>query len=98
MYSLRFYRTGTATANFADNKWPFSRPEDDALPMASRRQGWSRGIRIQVSDTAGDSLEYSFDGTNVHGHLDPGESDVYFERTEGGIAVRGVGTFWIEAW
>ena len=98
MFTLRFYQTGTLTANFSDNQWPFTHPKDEALPVADRRQAWSRGVRVMVSSTAGDKCEYSFDGVNVHGYLDHGESDIYFERIEGGIAVRGVGTFWVEVW
>lgn len=99
MYSLRFYATGNASANFADHVYPFFHPADDAVPeMAKRRQAWSKGMKIHLAPTAGNWLEYTFDGTNVHGYLNAGEYDIYFERHEGGIAVRGVGEFWIEAW
>ena len=99
-YSLRFYETGTATTLFADRKFAFAHPEDIAngMTVAKARQAWSQGIRVQVSNTSGDYLEYSFDGVNVHGRIGQNETDVSFIRMEGGIAVRGQGTFWIEAW
>jgi len=92
--SLRFYRTGALTANFVDNKWAFERPDpvDPAVP----EQGWSYHLRIVV--TGGD-LEFSFDGTNVHGKvLGATGEGLYQKRHEGGIAVRGTGTFYVEAW
>lgn len=91
--SLRFYQTGALTANFVDRKWAFERP-DPATPSVAE-QGWSYSIRITV--TGGD-LEFSFDGTNVHGKVLSGQSCVYEKRHEGGIAVRGTGTFYVEAW
>lgn len=93
MKSLRFYQTGALTANFADNKWAFERPDpaDPAIP----EQGWSYHLRIVV--TGGD-LEYSFDGTTVHGKVLSGSDALYQKRHEGGIAVRGTGTFYVEAW
>lgn len=91
--SLRFYKTGTLTANFADNKWAFERP--DPADPAQPEQGWSYHLRIVV--TGGD-LEFSFDGTNVHGTVLSGKEGMYQKRHEGGIAVRGTGTFYVEAW
>jgi hypothetical protein len=94
--SIRFYETGVATANFADNKWPFQRvdPANPAIP----EQGWSHTILIRA-DSGGGDLEISFDGTNVHGFC-PGGGEVYYQnRYEGGISVRGAGTtFHVEAW
>ena len=61
--------------------------------------GWSHGIRICNDDGAAIALEYSFDGTNVHGKLLAGEKVVYYPRHEAGISVRGAGAvFRIEAW
>lgn len=60
---------------------------------------WSGNIRI-CNDGA-NSLEYSFDGVNVHGLLLKGEIFAYRNRYEAGIAVRGVGgttAFRVEAW
>lgn len=92
--SLRFYATGAGTANFGDNELSFERP--DPKNPAEPEQGWSQGIRITA--VAAD-VEYSFDGTNVHGIVLAGTSSDYWERHEGGIAVRGVGsTFHVEAW
>ncbi len=88
--SLRFYETGTATADFDDNKWSFTQPSDDTA------QAWSQGIRIRATGAA---LEFSFDGTNVHGAVASGATVEYYERHEGCIYVRGVGaTFFVEAW
>lgn len=90
IYTLRFYQTGTATANFADKNWLFTHPAD------ATKQAWSRGFRIRA--TSG-TIEFSFDGVNVHGSVASGGDDWFFERVEGGIAVRG-NTFGyvIEAW
>lgn len=92
--SIRFYETGAATANFSDNKWAFQRvdPADPSVP----EQGWSYTIQI-TAVTA--NVEFSFDGTNVHGIVLAGETKQYQKRHEGGIAVRGAGaTFYVEAW
>lgn len=72
-----------------------------ATPTSTGAEGpvaqiWSSYIRISVS---GAVLEYSFDGTTVHGQILAGESFLYYERRESGIAVRGAGAaFRIEAW
>ena len=92
--SLRFYRTGAATANFADNKWPFERvdPANPAVP----EQGWSYSIQIRA---IGGDLQFSFDGTTVHGFVLAGTQATYEKRHEGGISVRGAGvTYHVEAW
>jgi hypothetical protein len=62
----------------------------------SGEQGWSRGIRITSS--VGGYVEFSFDGTNVHGRIDNGSVFEYLDRYEAGIALRGSGTFVLEAW
>lgn len=92
--SLRFYATGTATANFTDNKFAFQRvdPANPSIP----EQGWSGGILIRAVTA---DVFISFDGVNVHGHCPAGGESKYDRRFEGGIAVRGSGaTFFIEAW
>jgi hypothetical protein len=44
-------------------------------------------------------LDFSFDGTNIHGTVPAGETRVYSGRYEAGICVRGPGSvFTIEAW
>lgn len=89
--SIRFYATGTATANFDDRKYAFSIPG-----TSPAEQGWSNGIIVRA--TVAD-LEISFDGTNVHGKVPSGSSYFYWNRYEGGIAVRGLASeFTIEAW
>lgn len=90
IYSLRFYETGTATANYEDNQWAFE------LPDGSGAQAWCHGIRIVAG--AGSSLTFTFDGVNDHGQLSSGEDVMYLDRYEAGIAVKGSGTFQIEAW
>lgn len=59
---------------------------------------WSGNIRI--CNDGSDYLEYSFDGTNVHGKLLKGEVFMYRNRYEAGIAIRGVAgvAFRVEAW
>jgi hypothetical protein len=93
MKSLRFYETGPATANFADNEFAFERsdPADPAVP----EQAWSYSIAVRA---IGGDLQISFDGTNVHGFVLSGTQTIYERRFEGGIAVKGAGTFHIEAW
>ena len=64
-----------------------------AGPLA---QIWSGNIRIVVTTA---DMEISFDGTNVHGLVKAGESVIYRQRYESGIAVRGAGAVYtIEAW
>ncbi len=114
LYSLRFYKTGSATASFADNQWYFTLPYHlnqgrDAVgtPFAAgsvfsgsngdiATQAWSKAMRITAT---GADLQYSFDGTTVHGTVIASTTGEYVDRHEGGIYVRGVGaTFEIEAW
>jgi hypothetical protein len=122
--SIRFYKTGALTADFADNGWIFGDAANGAntfVPLPKIAPGsntvvnlgpspqgggqnnsddpavmiWANNIRLTV--TGGD-LEYSFDGTNVHGRVLSGTSVLYRNRIEAGIAVRGAGTFYVEAW
>jgi hypothetical protein len=75
-------------------------PDPSQAPPTSWPMLWSGNIRL-CNDGSGE-LEYSFDGTNVHGRLKSGEIFMYRNRYEAGIAVRGVSTatptFRIEAW
>lgn len=122
-HSIRFYATGTATANFSDNGLMFldgagANPFtplpviDPAVPTvvpptpygsgaASGNtplpQIWAQTIRL-CNDSGANPLEYSFDGTNVHGKLLANEQVIYRNRFESGIAVRGNGVFRVEAW
>jgi hypothetical protein len=92
--SLRFYETGAASANYADNQFAFERPDpaDPAVP----EQGWSYTIAVRA---VGGNLNISFDGTNDHGFVLAGTQTIYEKRHEGGISVKGAGaTFHIEAW
>jgi hypothetical protein len=141
--SIRFYKTGTGTANFADNAFifadlagantflptPYVAPGGESTtvnigttsssgsPMGGGRNAhdavndpkigtavpppppamiWAHSMRI-TAVTA--NVEFSFDGTNVHGIVLAGQTGEYFNRHEAGIAVRGTGaTFYIEAW
>lgn len=85
---------GVATAVPAT---PWGTGQNDAADPAPMI--WSTGIRIVV--TGGD-LEFSFDSANppaiVHGKVLSGATGVYVDRVEAGIAVRGAGTFYVEAW
>lgn len=61
---------------------------------------WSYGIYVKNTG-ATYILEISFDGTNVHGRIDPGDSRIFYNRIEAGMAVRGVSdntTYVVEAW
>lgn len=90
--SLRFYQTGTATANFVDSQWLFT----TTTPSGVSGQGFSRGMRITALTAA---LEISFDGVNVHDKVAIGATVVYQDRCEGYIAVRGAtSVFTISAW
>ncbi len=72
---------------------PYSSPE----PMV-----WANTILVSNDDgTATNTLEFSFDGINVHGRVRGGETLTFRERREAGIAIRlGAGTpaFRIHAW
>ena len=61
---------------------------------------WSEQIRITHTGGAG-SLEFSFDGVNVHGVVEAASPVLLMSRRESGLAIRGNGgtpTFRIEAW
>jgi len=80
-------------------------PADHENPPATQVQAnypqiWSGAMRI-YNEGVGD-LEYSFDGANVHGYIAAGQSEIFPNRFEAGICVRGVAaatpTVHIEAW
>lgn len=77
---------------------PMGGGENDS--QSTKKMIWAGTIRIK-NDGAGD-LEYSFDGTNVHGIVKEDEELIYRNRYEAGISVRGVAaatpSFRIEAW
>lgn len=57
---------------------------------------WANAIRITA---VGGNVEFSFNGTDVHGIVLAGTNAIYRERAEAGISVRGAGaTFYVEAW
>lgn len=133
--SIRFYKTGSSTADFADAAFlfidgtganpytplPVVLPGDDvsryptpaATVIAANPLGtgendpgsvkamiWSQGIRVRNLDGT-NSIEISFDGTNVHGIVAPNATNEYVNRREAGIAVRGAAgtpSYVIEAW
>lgn len=71
------------------------------IPFAQQAQPkpviWCSSLRI-CNDGVGD-LEFSFDGTIVHGVVKSGEKLEYRNRYEGGISVRGAGLVYrIESW
>lgn len=57
---------------------------------------WSSHIAIEAT---GGALEFSFDGTTIHGIVPDGQRYEFSDRYEAGICVRGASaTFVIEAW
>jgi len=90
---VRFYATGTATADYADNQFSFERV-DPKNPLEPE-QAWSSSIRIRA--TSG-NITFSFDGVTDHGFVPLSDMHVYWDRYEGGIAIKGSGTFHVEAW
>lgn len=72
----------------------------NATISVGTRQGYVWMANIRICNDGGAALEYSFDGTNVHGKILATDAPViYRARYEAGIAVRGNGaTFRIEAW
>ena len=90
IYSLRVYETGTATADFTDNEFEFFHPVKTDNPA------WSQSIRLRATT---EDLEFSFDGTDVHGKVIAGTEVVFLDRHESGIALRGNNSvFVLEAW
>ncbi len=63
-------------------------------------QIWSKAMTI--ANTGAADLEFSFDGTNVHGWVKAGTSVTYWDRFEAGICLRVSGgastTYVVEAW
>lgn len=127
--SIRFFTSGTATANFADNAFMFldaanvvtpaplvpygsnATVNNPLTPTGTGSQGPASGLsasekpmlwsgNIRICNDGADYLEYSFDGTAVHGKLLKGEIFMYRNRYEAGIAIRGVAgvLFRVEAW
>lgn len=125
--SIRFYGSGTSTANFADNAFLFINGAGantfspvpavtggaTADPLTPAGTGtlttqpivhpmiWANTIR--VCNDGANTLEFSFDGTNVHGVLLKGEQVSYRNRFEAGIAFRypaggAASAFRVEAW
>jgi hypothetical protein len=101
IYSLRIYKTGVLDGLFASHAYPFPHPVDifNGMSVADARQAWSNGIRLRVSAGVGNYVEFSFNGVDIHGRIETGEDpEVYLNRYEGGISVRGQGTFWLDVW
>ena len=88
----------------------FTRVAVTSTDFADQKRSWdfnSSGIMIlNASTTASDIVQYSFDGTNVHGDLVPGtpaagltfdnriESSIFFRLESAGSPV----TIRVEAW
>jgi len=53
---------------------------------------WAQTLAVSNDGTTGDTLEITFDGTNIHGKVLNGETRYYRNRFEAGIAVRLSGT------
>lgn len=145
--SIRFYATGSATANFSDNAFMFaemagantfvptpyvppggvnvqasigdltapgspmgggrsaydSNPDPHMLsapiPPPPLTQIWGKAIRVINGNAVGGAAMYlSFDGATVQGVVLAGTDVIYWDRYESGIAIKGSGTFYIEAW
>lgn len=93
--------TDTATIGVGTTSLQISNvPQNPAGTVSSTGYLFASTIRIVNDETGGGvTLEYSFDGTTVHGNLKPTEEFVYRGRYEAGIAVRGNGAnYRIEAW
>jgi len=77
--------------NIGSNPTGTGQHGDDPHPMI-----WSEGIKIiNYGLTA---IQFSFDGVNDHGEV-PTADSVYMERSEAGIAIKGVGNdFVVYAW
>jgi len=91
----------TATVSMGNTPVGGGRSAEDVAPVPMR---YPSTIRItNDSIVAGDSLQFSFDGTNVHGEVRNGESVTYRDRQEAGICIRTTPTkgncaFRLEAW
>lgn len=57
---------------------------------------WAKVIRI--TNLGGAPLNFSFDGTNVHGVVEANAEHTYWDRYEAGIALQGSTHFVVEAW
>ena len=90
IYSLRVHETASGSAAFDDNKFEFFHPEKTDL------QVHSQAMRIRAT---GGVIEFSFDGTNVHGTVLAGTEVIYEDRHESAIYLRGAGAvFFLEVW
>jgi hypothetical protein len=82
-------------------------PRSHEDPPATQEQAnypqiWSIGIAVtNLSATAAEIIEISFDGTNVHGVIPAGTTKVFQNRHEAGISLQaraGTPAFSVEAW
>lgn len=98
--SIRVYWTGTATAAFDDNAKLFKDVTGAWTGPGSPNSIWAHSILIR--NLGAGSLEFSFDGTNVHGKVLTLTERLFRFRYEAGISIRGVGGatpgFEVEAW
>lgn len=64
----------------------------------ANQQFWMANFKITNTHMT-DTLYFSFDGTNDHGQVRAGQTVIYRNRYESGIAVKGNGiVFAVEAW
>jgi len=90
VYSVRLAAVGTGTALFSANEFEFFHP------VRTEEQVWSQGIKIKAISGA---IEFSFDGTDIHGRVAAGETVIFYDRHESAIAIRGAtSTFELEVW
>lgn len=83
---------------------------NDAAPDTHKAAGRPQAVpkemiwaqMIAIANTGAGTLEFSFDGTNIHGRVESGERRIFRMRYEAGVSVRGEAadtpTFEIEAW
>lgn len=117
--SLRFFKKGTATANYPDNAYLFAEGANwspppalapgpmntlDAQVQATFPPTPAGNVvhaysgTIMVRNTGAGVLTFSFDGEHDHGEVAAGTERIYRNRIEGGICIKGSGTFQVEAW
>lgn len=84
---------GTGSGDKADYDAALAAPAPVAMLWAST---------IRIINDGGIAIEFSFDGTNVHGVVKAGERMEYRRRYEAGIALRlaapGTTAYRVEAW
>lgn len=98
VYTLRGYKAGTATADYADNEIIFS-----ILPgvfPTDSQPSKALSSYIIVRNLGAVDIIFSFDGTNTHGRVKAGQEQRY-KRRELGMVVKSTGAnsdYEVECW